>query len=685
MSPATTFADVPATPRGHAGILFYEVVWRLAAHLGPDAERSWPFLAPYLGELRARFPTDADPTAALEAGVAAWRAAASDVWLPLAALERSLELRSAQTLAFVLAGLVEEDAGFGQLFASPQRGVRRPTVGVLGAVLGHSGEDGWPLVRPLVEAGLLEVEDPAAPRSEWSLRPPPALWAAALGEAGTSPVPGALYRAAASSSVLTELILAPDEREHVLGAAALLAAGRADTLVVRGPAGRERVELVGGIARALGRGLLEVDAPALAPGDVRAIEPLALLLPAVVVYRPELGPGESFAIPPHHPAAPVAVVLGHDGGIAGAGADHAIVLNLGTEGTALRREHWRRALPDAPASDWDGLAGRFTLAGRYIRQAAGLAAAYAGMEQRARVRPEDVRLAARAIQRQQLDTLAVRLADGCAWGDLVAHTDTERDLRALFRRCRHRERIAADLGGELPGGLGAGVRALFQGPSGTGKTLAARVLAAELGLDLYRVDLASIVNKYIGETEKNLSRVLGRAEDLDVVLLVDEGDALMGKRTEVRSANDRWANLETNYLLQRIESYTGIVLVTSNAPGSIDSAFRRRMDVVVSFYLPDAAQRHALWALHLPPTHAVADADLEEISLRFPLTGGQIRNAAVHATLLSLDLASPGIDRDLLLLSIEAEYRKSGAAYPGLARPARADGANLGAFLSAIS
>ena len=671
--PGRTWASSSTRPSGG-----WPSTWaRRRSATGPSWPPTWASCA--------RIPAGPDLIGPLEAATAEWlESAAAQTWLPLRALQDALHLSPSQTLAFVLAGLVEEDGGFGQLFAALQRGGRRPTVGLLGAVLGEAGEEGWALVRPLVEAGVLQVEDAAAPRSEWALRPPSALWAAVLGEAGDTPLAGTRYHPAARFAAPSALVLAAGEREHALGAAALLLGGRADTLVVRGPPGRERLELVGAIARAIGRGVLEVDEAALAPGDARAVAPLAVLLPALAVYRPELGPGESFAIPPHPAAAPVAVVLGQDGGVGG--AEHAIVLTLAPEGEALRREHWQRALPDAPPADSDALAARFTLGGRYIAQAAGLARAYAGMDHRLQVGLEDVRLAARAIQRQQLDALAAPLADGCAWGDLVTHADTERDLRALFRRCRHRERMAAELGGDLPGGLGPGVRALLQGPSGTGKTLAARVLAAELGLDLYRVDLASVVNKYIGETEKNLSRVLGRAEDLDVVLLLDEGDALMGKRTDVRSANDRWANLETNYLLQRIESYAGIILVTTNAPGSIDSAFRRRMDVVVSFHLPDGPQRYALWLLHLPPDHVVGDDALEEIALRFPLTGGQIRNAAVHAALLAMDAPGGLLDRHGLLLAIEAEYRKSGAAYPGLGATAPAVGADgLDAFLSAIS
>ena len=184
------------------------------------------------------------------------------------------------------------------------------------------------------------------------------------------------------------------------------------------------------------------------------------------------------------------------------------------------------------------------------------------------------------------------------------------------------------------------MRALFKGPSGTGKTLAARHLAAEIGRPLYRVDLAATVSKYIGETERNLERVFEAAESLDIVLLIDEGDALMAGRTGVSSSTDRYANLETNYLLQRLEVYAGILIVTTNAPERIDSAFARRMDVTLEFPLPDADTRFDLWLAHLVADNAVSDTRLDEVALRCALLGGQIRNAALHATLLSLQQGS---------------------------------------------
>jgi SpoVK/Ycf46/Vps4 family AAA+-type ATPase len=277
----------------------------------------------------------------------------------------------------------------------------------------------------------------------------------------------------------------------------------------------------------------------------------------------------------------------------------------------------------------------------------------------------DVQEACRALNRQLLDTLATHLdGDGLSWQMLVVSDGVAERLGELERRCRHRERLPERLGPAFGVGGNRGVRALLTGPSGAGKTLAARILAAELGMDLYRVDLAAVVNKYIGETEKNLHRVLSTAEDLDVVLLLDEGDALLGSRTEVRTANDRYANLETNYLLQRLESYQGIVLITTNAAENIDSAFQRRMDVVLNFTAPQAEERWHIWRLHLPPAHAVDSLALERIAARCAMTGGQIRNAAQLATLLALDSPLGVVTDSHLEQAVHSEYRKAGATSP---------------------
>ncbi|HEU0302414.1 MAG TPA: ATP-binding protein, partial [Longimicrobium sp.] len=575
--------------------------------------------------------------------------------------------------------------------AQAPRGGRRPTVAlvhdVVRATRPASAGDGWTLCRPLIEAGLAEVANPDAPRAAWQLRVPAPLWTALRGETPPEPLPGVRHLPAASFAPLDEMVLDGEVRGRLLELAALLAAGETRAVVVRGLGGSERLEALGAVLRALGLGVLEARGEAAAaPETVRVLGPLALLARAVPVFTPDLGPGETFELPAWRGyAGPVGVVAGHDGGVGGAAAEHALSLHLPPDAPALRLQHWRRALPQAPEADRERFARTLTLGGRYIRRTAELARGYAALARRREVAAEDVRAAARAINRQQLDTLAQRLGEGGGWAQLVLHASTVDELEHLERRCRHRERLLEALADGFPGGLNRGVRALFQGPSGTGKTLAARVLASALGLDLYRVDLASIVNKYIGETEKNLSRVLGRAEDLDVVLLLDEGDSLMGKRTEVRSANDRWANLETNYLLQRLDTYSGILIVTTNAPGSIDSAFQRRMDVVVSFHLPDVDERLHLWNLHLPPDHAVPDEAVEAAAARYELAGGQIRNAAVHAGLLALGRPDGRVREADLRAAIEAEYRKAGASMPRRrGQPADHEGA-MASFLGAIT
>jgi len=219
------------------------------------------------------------------------------------------------------------------------------------------------------------------------------------------------------------------------------------------------------------------------------------------------------------------------------------------------------------------------------------------------------------------------------------------------------------VGNAVANQVNPGVRALFSGPSGTGKTLAARLLAATLQKDLYRLDLSTVVNKYIGETEKNLSRVFARAEELDVILLLDEGDSLLTRRTDVQNANDRYANLETNYLLQRLESFEGILIVTTNAGDRIDRAFQRRMDIVIRFPAPTAQERWNIWQLHLPPAHRVHENLLSEVSERCQLTGGQIRNAILHASLLAID--DGGVLRSAHLeTAVHREYFKSGAVCP---------------------
>jgi SpoVK/Ycf46/Vps4 family AAA+-type ATPase len=224
-------------------------------------------------------------------------------------------------------------------------------------------------------------------------------------------------------------------------------------------------------------------------------------------------------------------------------------------------------------------------------------------------------------------------------------------------RCRSRDGLADGLGPSTSTRYRPGVRALFVGPSGTGKTLAAGWLATRLGLPLYRVDLAAVTSKYIGETEKNLAQLLARAEHAEVLLLFDEADSLFAKRTEVREANDRFANAQTNYLLQRLETFDGITILTSNSRARFDSAFARRLDVIVEFPPPGPEEQRALWQSHLGGQHALSQRDLNRLAAAADLCGGNIRNLVLAAAVAARAAGRP-IQYSDIAEALAGEFRK---------------------------
>jgi hypothetical protein len=264
--------------------------------------------------------------------------------------------------------------------------------------------------------------------------------------------------------------------------------------------------------------------------------------------------------------------------------------------------------------------------------------------------------ALRHASRGGLDGLAQRLDADTGFDDLVLPAATLAQLRAIAAQLRHRHTVHADWGFAGRGTRGLGLAALFAGESGTGKTLAAEAIAHQAGLDLYRVDLASTVSKYIGETEKNLSRLFDAAEASGAVLLFDEADALFGKRSEVKDSHDRYANIEIAYLLQRVESYRGLVILTSNLKSSLDKAFLRRIRFIVQFAFPDAALREQLWRRQLPAA-APQDAIDWPALAKAPLSGGHIRAAALQAAFAAAD-AGTAIDQTGLLQAVRAEFAK---------------------------
>ena len=230
----------------------------------------------------------------------------------------------------------------------------------------------------------------------------------------------------------------------------------------------------------------------------------------------------------------------------------------------------------------------------------------------------------------------------------------------LAVRGRRRDQVIGEWGIGARGLRGKGITALFAGDSGTGKTLAAEVVAHELGLDLYVIDLSTVIDKYIGETEKNLDRIFNEADRVNRVLLFDEADAIFGKRSEVRDARDRYANVEVAFLLQRMERFDGLAILTTNLRANLDDAFSRRIDVIVDFPMPEAEGRLALWRMHLPaPVPVAADVDLQFMADRFRLSGGNIRNVCVTAAYFAAEAEAPLSMTDLVRAT-EREYRKLG-------------------------
>lgn len=689
------FDSIPRTARGHFLLHFYGAVLRLVQYierakaLGGGWPRRpgsrYPFLAHYRAEIDRFLPkelADADAVAWWEEQIAAWQAQAAS-YLPLANLERTPGVGSQGRAAFMLAGLVEEDSRFGTVLAQLQEPLpgRRLALGLVSQLLAESSQaaeiDPWETCRALFRMGALEAANPAAPRSEWMLHVPSLVWDAARGSLDRVASGWCVAHTQSEFLPLDQLLLPGEFLERLAQAPSLLQDGKAKALVLRGTPGSERLQTAGATARAMQRQVIEI-VPAPHPSvegsephsaeepRTQALAALCILANALPLFSFDLGPGETVSLPdvPGY-GGPVIVLLGQEGGLRGALAEQAMTLALPAPDLTLRQRCWQSALGATPVEGLEEIASRFVLPAGYIRQTAAMAIAQAALDKRSTVRLEDVRHAARALNRQMLDNLAERVAaSGGAWDQLVVGEPTLDKLRELERRCLYRERLLEHLGMAFRGSANRGVRALFSGASGTGKTLAARILAAELGMDLYRVDLASVINKYIGETEKNLHRVLSHAEELDVILLLDEGDALLGQRTDVKSSNDRYANLETNYLLQRLENYQGIALITTNAAQNIDPAFQRRMDVVVNFVPPQADERWAIWQLHMPDDCAVRPDFLARVAAQCVMTGGQIRNAALLATLLAVSEGSERVRNRHLDAAVRAEYRKAGAVCP---------------------
>jgi hypothetical protein len=347
------------------------------------------------------------------------------------------------------------------------------------------------------------------------------------------------------------------------------------------------------------------------------------------------------------------VVQAHDPvpGIAGVTLD--VAKPTPAEQQALWAEELGPGRPGLPAL----LAGQFNLESDEIRRIArAVGAGGQAGEDPVREVQEQVWDACRATTRPRLEALAERLEAKATWEDLVLRSEELATLRHMAGQVAERATIYDDWGFRERMNRGLGITALFAGESGTGKTMAAEVIANHLRLDLYRIDLSAVVSKYIGETEKNLRKVFDAAEDGGAILFFDEADALFGKRSQVKDSHDRYANIETNYLLQRMEAYHGLAVLATNMKGALDAAFVRRLRFIVTFPFPELELRARIWQAAFPQRAPVDRLDIGLLA-GFSLTGGSISNAALNAAFMAASARSK-VTMPIVLAAVREEFRK---------------------------
>ncbi|MFE4494816.1 ATP-binding protein [Streptomyces niveus] len=543
---------------------------------------------------------------------------------------------------------------------------RRPSIGLALGLCGSTPADHAARARlaarsPLRAGGLLLVEDLERPFLSRALRVPDRVTAHLLGDDTPDPR-------------LADL-MAPWQAVRGVGDPVPLAAVLADGVRLaylsedQGGAG---TALAASALTAAGLGVLGLDLARLAedpaPADaIRALVREARLTNAGLVCAP------LDAVSRDHPhllrlltATRVpAILVGRTPWDASWSASPPLLLHAPRVEPSARGALWTEAYerwspaPLPPAIEADHLLAPFLLTPEQITGAARGAAQTARLAG-GELTPDHVRRGARAQNAAGLDRLARRIEPTVTWRDLVLPPDTHTQLRELTARARHRDRVLGEWGMRPGGGRGRGVSALFAGDSGTGKTMSAEVIASDLGLDLYTVDLATVIDKYVGETEKNLERIFTEAAGVNGVLLFDEADAIFGKRSDVKDAHDRYANVESAYLLQRMESFDGLAILSTNLRANLDDAFTRRLDLVIDFPIPDPTQRLLLWERCLGPLlPRGADLDLPFCAENFELAGGNIRSIAITSAYLAADTSEP-VTMTTLIHAIQREYQKLG-------------------------
>lgn len=600
--------------------------------------------------------------------------------LNLSRLVAALGLSEMERMACVLARASELEPRLGSCLASLQgdgqsAGPQRPTAGLLAQLCG--ARIGALLSAPAWTRGLLQWRQEELPLAQRSFQIHPGLLpllcdnVIAASMFGTQRVLPAM---------LPDWPLPPSWQRALQGFQALIAApaSRPLVLVLRARSLAEASGAAAHLAARAGAVLARVEGAVLPPARDSSLEPgtaagleawlLAARCTPLLVCQ--AAPGERLRLPVFEVwRGVVLVATGWDGDVEAPPGVAALECRLDLPPPEERAELLRELLAGHAVE-----AGATTALAH--RHRCGISTLHA-MSAAARLLAGESPVTQAHLQHALLDDVArcshglgalaqpVGTARGAA-AVLVMPAPARAELDVLQRRCLQRERCADGRGAALRARYSPGVRALLIGASGTGKTLAATWLAQQLGKPLFRVDLASVSSKYIGETEKNLAQMLAAAEQLDCVLLFDEADSLFGNRTEVRQANDRFANTQTNYLLQRIETFEGIAILTSNSKARFDDAFMRRLDLVIEVPLPSVAERRELWLEHLGTLHALDAAQLNRLAAEIDLAGGHIRNIVLGGALAAGTFEV--VRYEHLLPAVQVEYAKLGRRPPDTLR-----------------
>ncbi|MGI8683970.1 MAG: ATP-binding protein [Acidimicrobiales bacterium] len=591
-----------------------------------------------------------------EVEAAADRAEADGELVRLRHLASAFALAPIEVVLLLVALAPDLDSRFERLYGYLNDDVsrRRASVGLCLELAGVGSSDGRARGKlragsPLVDAGLILVEESERPFLTRSLRVPDRVAAHLLGDDRVDPDLGELLVDVPPASAGDPLLVA-----RALGAGARLVYLR------EGPGAAARSYAGAGLAAA-GLGAIVLDLDRAGEHDMAELARSAAREARMRDAGLVAGPVESLlskGAPQVRAFAELAcpvVLTGHRSWDPTWSRQVAVVLKAPAVDEDTSSQLWGTSQPVDDGRD----AVAFRLAPEQIERAAAVARLYAAVDGRP-LDAEHLRRGARGENAAGLERLARRIEPAVGWDDLVLPPANLTHLRELSSRVRQREQVLEHWGMRPGGGRGRGIIALFAGESGTGKTMSAEVVAADLGLDLYTINLATVVDKYVGETEKNLERIFSEADQINGVLLFDEADALFGKRSEVRDAHDRYANIEVAYLLQRLESFDGLAILSTNLRANVDDAFARRLDSVVEFPMPAIEARRALWARCLGTRLPLApDVELDFCARAFPLSGGNIRSIALTAAYMAADQGHSIGMLDLMRATYR-EYRKLG-------------------------